>query len=123
MRSGTSYRFIHGIRDPFEAVLTHTARGLRTILYVRPTLTRLLRAVPYVLVAQGSRYPTVRTEYAYEPRACRTYRVPWDHRFEVVISGYQYHLRTTERWAKVDDERWNGTSYQKHLNQLPLHRH
>lgn len=41
--------------------------------------------------------------------------------FEVVISGYQYHLRTTERWAKVPEARWNGTSYQRYLNQLPLH--
>lgn len=41
--------------------------------------------------------------------------------FEVVISGYQYHLRTTEKWALVPDARWNGTSYRKHLNKLPLH--
>ena len=33
--------------------------------------------------------------------------------FEVVISGYQYHLRTTEKWAHVEDARWNGTSYLK----------
>ena len=40
--------------------------------------------------------------------------------FEVVISGYQYHLRTTEKWAHVEDPRWNGTSYLKYLNSLPL---
>ena len=37
--------------------------------------------VLYVLAAQGSRCPTVRTPYAYPPRACRTYRVPWGDRW------------------------------------------
>eukprot|EP00964_Phaeocystis_antarctica_P070183 scaffold42696_cov57-Phaeocystis_antarctica.AAC.3 len=40
--------------------------------------------VLYVLEAQGGLPPgaprTVRTPYAYQPRACRTYRVPWYHR-------------------------------------------
>eukprot|EP00964_Phaeocystis_antarctica_P038046 scaffold21767_cov54-Phaeocystis_antarctica.AAC.4 len=36
--------------------------------------------VAYVPEAQGSCFATVRTPYAYEPRACRTYRVPWHHR-------------------------------------------
>lgn len=40
--------------------------------------------------------------------------------FEVVISGYQYHLRTTEKWAHQPDRRWNGSSYIRHLNALPL---
>ena len=31
----------------------------------------------YVPEAQGSWCATVRTRYAYQPRACRTYRVPW----------------------------------------------
>ena len=37
---------------------------------------------------------------------------------EVVLSGYQYHLRTTERWALRPDKRYNGTSYRAHLNSL-----
>lgn len=38
---------------------------------------------------------------------------------EVVLSGYQYHLRTTERWALRPDKRYNGTSYRAYLNSLP----
>ena len=36
--------------------------------------------VAYVPEAQGSCCATVRTPYAYPPRVCRTYRVPWHHR-------------------------------------------
>eukprot|EP00964_Phaeocystis_antarctica_P076682 scaffold47422_cov30-Phaeocystis_antarctica.AAC.3 len=36
--------------------------------------------VPYVPEAQGSWCATVRTPYAYQPWACRTYCVPWQHR-------------------------------------------
>ena len=40
--------------------------------------------VLYVPEAQGSLPPgastAVRTPYTYQPRACRTYRVPWHHR-------------------------------------------
>ena len=36
--------------------------------------------VLYVPAAQGIQWPTVRTLYAYLPRVCRTYRVPWHHR-------------------------------------------
>ena len=39
---------------------------------------------------------------------------------EVVLSGYQYHLKTTERWANRPDRRFNGTSYRQYLNTLPL---
>ena len=36
--------------------------------------------VLYVPAAQGGWCATVRTPYAYQPRACRTYRVPWHPR-------------------------------------------
>ena len=39
---------------------------------------------------------------------------------EMVISGYSYHLRTTEKWAHRAQPRWNGTTYVKYLNRLPL---
>ena len=40
---------------------------------------------------------------------------------EVVLSGYDYHLHTTERWANVRYKgRWNGTTYVRYLNALPL---
>ncbi|KAL1530946.1 hypothetical protein AB1Y20_001837 [Prymnesium parvum] len=39
---------------------------------------------------------------------------------EAVLSGYQYHLKTTERWARRVDKRYNGTSYREYLNSLPL---
>lgn len=40
---------------------------------------------------------------------------------EVVLSGYQYHLKTTERWANRPERRYNGTTYRKYLNALSLH--
>lgn len=39
---------------------------------------------------------------------------------EVVVSGYQYHLKTTEKWALRPNRRYNGTSYRAYLNSLPL---
>ena len=39
---------------------------------------------------------------------------------EVVLSGYQYHLKTTERWARRPDKRYNGSSYREYLNSLPV---
>jgi len=39
---------------------------------------------------------------------------------EVVLSGYQYHLKTTERWALRPDKRFKGKSYRAYLNSLPL---
>jgi len=39
---------------------------------------------------------------------------------EVVLSGYAYHLKTTERWAQRSEARWNGTTYVKYLNGLSL---
>lgn len=39
---------------------------------------------------------------------------------EVVLSGYSYHLKTTERWALRSDKRYNGSSYREHLNSLSL---
>lgn len=39
---------------------------------------------------------------------------------EVVLSGYSYHLNTTEKWAHRTQSRWNGTTYVKFLNSLSL---
>jgi len=39
---------------------------------------------------------------------------------EVVLSGFSYHLKTTERWANRQERRYNGTTYRKYLNALPL---
>jgi len=39
---------------------------------------------------------------------------------ETMLSGYQYHLKTTERWALRPDKRFHGKSYRSHLNSLPL---
>jgi len=39
---------------------------------------------------------------------------------EVVLSGYQYHLKTTEKWANRVQQRYNGTTYRKYLNALSL---
>ena len=37
---------------------------------------------------------------------------------EVVLSGYQYHLKTTERWANRVERRYNGTTYRRYLNAI-----
>ena len=39
---------------------------------------------------------------------------------EVVLSGYQYHLKTTERWAVRPDKRYKNKSYRGYLNSLSL---
>ena len=39
---------------------------------------------------------------------------------EVVLSGYQYHLKTTERWANRPDRRYNGSTYRTYLNGMSL---
>ena len=39
---------------------------------------------------------------------------------EVVLSGYQYHLKTTEKWANRPDRRYNGSSYRRYLNALSV---
>eukprot|EP00964_Phaeocystis_antarctica_P160631 scaffold132402_cov57-Phaeocystis_antarctica.AAC.2 len=56
-------------------MLTRTSRSLRTVrtgyAYQPPA---------YVPEAQGSCCAMVRTSCAYQPRVCRTYRVPWHPR-------------------------------------------
>jgi hypothetical protein len=37
---------------------------------------------------------------------------------DVVISGYFYHLWTSETWARVKDERWQGMTFQELLNSV-----
>ena len=39
---------------------------------------------------------------------------------EVVLSGYEYHLKTTERWALRPDKRFKNKSYRSYLNSLSL---
>ena len=56
-----------------EAVLTRTSRGPPYCTY---GLRGPASCVLYVPAAQSSCCPTVRTPYVYQPRACRTYRVP-----------------------------------------------
>jgi hypothetical protein len=40
---------------------------------------------------------------------------------DMVVSGYHYHLRTTEEWALTPAEQWGGMSYQEHLRALSPH--
>lgn len=40
---------------------------------------------------------------------------------DCVVSGYFYHLWTDEAWALRPQERFDGLSYQEHLNQLNQH--
>jgi hypothetical protein len=40
---------------------------------------------------------------------------------DMVVSGYEYHLTTTEPWALRPDPRFGGLSYQEHLRSLDPH--
>jgi len=40
---------------------------------------------------------------------------------DVVVSGYLYHLRTTEAWVRVPRDAYGGLSYQEHLLRLDPH--
>ncbi|MGO8871068.1 MAG: sulfotransferase domain-containing protein [Acidimicrobiales bacterium] len=40
---------------------------------------------------------------------------------DVVVSGYEYHKRTNEKWARMPDPRYGGRSYQEYLNSLNEH--
>jgi hypothetical protein len=37
---------------------------------------------------------------------------------DVIVSGYFYHLHTSEKWAHVKDAKLGGLSYQEYLNRL-----
>lgn len=62
----------------------------------------------------GIRFKVQETKLAY--RFIHAIRDP----LEVVLSGYQYHLTTTERWANRVEGRYNHTTYRSYLNSLPL---
>ena len=58
--------------------------------YSRGHAERLIAAgavVPFppVLTRTSQSLRTVRAGYAYQPRACRTYHVPWHHRFPLHV--------------------------------------
>lgn len=53
-------------------------------------------------------------------RAVRGSHVIRDPR-DLVVSGYEYHLVTTEAWATRPDPRFGGASYQAHLRGLDEH--
>ncbi len=53
-------------------------------------------------------------------RAFRGSHVIRDPR-DLVVSGYEYHLSTTEPWATAPDPRFGGFSYQSHLRGLDEH--
>ena len=40
---------------------------------------------------------------------------------DVIVSGYFYHLWTEESWVHAPDARYNGQSYQQHLQSLDQH--
>ena len=67
-----------------QVMLLHVAAYADTYvpgpLYCTYGLRVAASCVLYAPEAQGSCCATVRTPYAYQPRACRTYRVPWHPR-------------------------------------------
>jgi hypothetical protein len=40
---------------------------------------------------------------------------------DLAVSGYHYHLRTTEQWAMTPSKRWGGQSYQELLRSMNPH--
>lgn len=40
---------------------------------------------------------------------------------DLVVSGYEYHLKTTEPWALRPDAHYGGQSYQEHLRSISEH--
>lgn len=39
---------------------------------------------------------------------------------DILVSGYNYHLKTTEEWCIKPLKKYNGLSYQEHLKSLPI---
>ena len=39
---------------------------------------------------------------------------------DIVVSGYRYHLWSSEKWLHLPDPKWGGKTYQERLNELPL---
>lgn len=39
---------------------------------------------------------------------------------DIVVSGYRYHLWSSEKWLRLPDPKLGGKSYQERLNELPL---
>jgi hypothetical protein len=37
---------------------------------------------------------------------------------DLAVSAYHYHLRTSEQWARVPEDRWEGKSYQDYLQSM-----
>ena len=52
-------------------------------------------------------------------RSCRGSHMIRDFR-DVVVSGYFYHLWTVESWSHQPQDKFDGLSYQQHLNRLSL---
>jgi hypothetical protein len=96
----------YGLR--FEEVADSTepgAPGLRPATAGRPCDVALYhRANDFDPAAFGDR-PVRATHLVRDPR-------------DVVVSGYHYHRRTDEAWARRPDERYGGRSYQDHLRSL-----
>ena len=89
------YQKLGGERES-GAMLTRTSRSLRT-------LRAPASCVACVPEAQGSCCATVRTPYAYEPRVCLTFRVPWHHRFGAfwLQLGLPTVVACAASWLKV----------------------
>lgn len=39
---------------------------------------------------------------------------------DIVVSGYRYHLWSSEKWLHLPKPKWGGKTYQERLNELPL---
>jgi hypothetical protein len=143
-----NYRFVHAIRDPLEVFSPAPSTSMHRLPFPPPptrlapfrdntatrTFPKTLPRLPPKSFSPGpfpALPPRPFAAYAHIPPnpfasflSCPfppTPSPPPSHvPLQVVLSGYSYHLRTTERWANRAEKRWNGTTYRFYLNALSV---
>jgi hypothetical protein len=130
-------RFLRATTNPFvdrdhRPLLVHCGYHKVGTVWFRQVLLSVMR--PYGLRQQEGKTAGIRpdTDLAFYAnagtfertqlgsRAFRGTHVIRDPR-DLVVSGYEYHLKTAEPWALRPDERYGGQSYQEHLRSISEH--
>jgi hypothetical protein len=123
--------------NPFEAgadrvLLIHCGHHKAATVWVRQVLLEVMRR--YGLRQQEGKGEPIqaRTDLAFYAHAERFHRDQVGARpfrgshlirdpRDLVVSGYEYHLVTSEPWARTPYPRYGGLSYQAHLRSLDEH--
>src|SRR5664280_1994495 len=130
-------RILRATTNPFvdrhhRPLLVHCGYHKVGTVWIRQVLLSVMR--PYGLRQQEGKSAGIRsdTDLAFYAnagtfersqlgsRAFRGTHVIRDPR-DLVVSGYEYHLKTDEPWALRPDERYGGQSYQEHLRSISEH--